>query len=1032
VVFGRITAVVFLCSVTAFAQDVASLAVSIVDSSGAVVPRAKVTLTDLGRGRISRAETNDVGFLAIDFLQPGEYSLETDKTGFETYKLDRFTLRVRDRQILRLELRVAGAAATSVEVTASAEPVSSDAAQGIVMDQEYVKDLPANGRNAESLLLMAPGVTSAAGGRGDGGFNANGLRSNTNYFTLDGVSLNRPSSGDGFGGGFGPGGGGPPDAGGGSSTEMISIDAMQEMKVQTSSFAPEFGRSPGAQVVMTSRAGTNNFHGALFDYIRSDKFDSNDWFANAGGYPKGRESQERPGGVLGGPIVRNKTFFFISFERLNLEAPESVIADVPDLASRAAASPALQPYINAFPIPNSVELGSGAAQYRAVISNPSSSNSGSVRIDQILSPTSTFFVRVSVNSSKSTSRGSDISSPNVVTSQSSHSLLVTTGATHVFSFGALNDLRVNYSRTSAGRQSTMDDFGGASLLADSLVFPAGITSANGSFNLNVMGLSGYSFGGLTENDQGQINVVDSITKVSRHHTLKAGIDYRELLQTNQRSPYNESVSFNGLAGYTESLLNGVVLNGQVSSNVGTVYPTYKNFSAYGQDTWRATERTTVTWGLRWDVNPAPTTREGPKPLALSTDAFAGVTQNDPIYPTRWFDVAPRFGVAYLSDDTPGREMMLRAGFGVFYDLGYGVVDGAFNGAPYSNVTTVSEAEFPLAPSYLDPPSLPPTRPYGQITTGDPTLQSPVVLQWNGTWEKNLGPGQMLSVGVSGTKGARLMRTQTQPSSNSNAYSFVQEVTNGASSFYNGLQLQFHKRMSSSLQTQISYTWSHAIDTGSSDVAFGGGFASLFNGGERGSSDYDIRHNISFSGSWRLPTPSQGFLSYLVHHWYLDFVAAAHSGLPFDIQGVSSATSSATGLFAQVRPSHNTLPIWVSDPHAPGGRRLNKAAFVIPTGFEQGNLGRNSFRGFSFAQLDLSLRRSIPITERYSISFAAQAYNALNHPNFANPTPSEGANMSSPDFGVMTRMLNQSFGGGVNAAYRSGGPRSVEFSLRFQF
>jgi hypothetical protein len=285
-----------------------------------------------------------------------------------------------------------------------------------------------------------------------------------------------------------------------------------------------------------------------------------------------------------------------------------------------------------------------------------------------------------------------------------------------------------------------------------------------------------------------------------------------------------------------------------------------------------------------------------------------------------------------------------------------------------------------------------------------------------------------------------MRMENRPSF-SDAYDILMAATNGASSIYNGLQLQFRKRMSASLQTQFSYTWSHSIDSSSNDVGFGGGFASLFGSGERGSSDYDVRHNLSFSGSWRLPARRKGLLFSPIRDWYVDFVASARSGLPFDIQGVSSETSDSEdsssssdqrGLFAQVRPDYTGEPIWIIDPNAPGGRRINKAAFAVPDGYAQGNLGRNALRGFSFAQLDLSLRRALTITERLRLHVAAQGYNILNHPNFANVSSMEGGNMSSPNFGVVTRMMNQSFGGGVNALYRSGGARSMELSIRLQF
>ena len=1021
-------AVLFLGGFVAFAQDSATLTVTVVDPSSAVVPGARVTLTDLDHGAIKQAETRETGFVVFDSLQPGEYSLETVKAGFDTYRVDRLTLKVRDRQTFRVELKITAAAGTRVEVTATAEAVSSDVAQGTSLDQQYVQNLPDNGRNAESLILMTPGITTAAGGKGDGGYNANGLRSNQNYYILDGVSLNRPTTpAGGFGG---PLGAGPPVGAG--STEIISIDDMAEMKVQTAAFAPEFGRSPGAQIVMTSRGGTNDLHGLLFYYKRNDSFDANDWFANAGGYPKGKERQDRPGGTLGGPLVQNKTFFFLSFEDLKLQAPQSVISDVPDIATRTSASAVLKPFLNAFPIPTGIDLGNNTAEYRTVLSNPSKEYSASARIDHVLDPDTTLFARFSFTPSSSTRRGSETSTPNVITDQSSHNMLFTAGLTHTFSDGTLNDVRANYSRMSTGGASRMDNFGGSVPLLDSAVFPSGVTSATGAFRLTILGYAGYSLGGHSSNIQEQWNVVDSLTKAAGNHHLKAGVDFREILQTNYRSPYSETAAFDGLIYSDWAFLNGQALNAQISSNVGSVYPSYTNFSLYGQDTWRATDRTTVTYGLRWDVNPAPSTWKGPKPFALSTSNIAGVTENEPMYPTRWFNVAPRVGVAYLSDDTPGREMVLRAGFGMFYDLGYGAADGAFSGAPYSNVLTITETGFPLSPANLAPPPLPPTRPYGEITTGDSALKSPRIYQWNGTWEKSLGSGQMVSLGVAGSKGSNLMRTATQAVF-STAYDVLRLVGNGAASNYDGLDFQYRKRLGDNLQAQLSYTWGHSIDSSSTDQGFGGGFASLFGGGERGPSDYDVRRTASFSGSWRLPAPEDKVF-YLLQHWYLDFVALARSGLPFDIQGVSATTSgtAGAGLFAEVRPNYNGLPIWIRDSTVPGGSRLNINAFIAPTGYAQGNLGRNALRGFSFSQLDLSLRRMIPITDRYQISLAAQGFNILNHPNFANPSPLEGGNMSSPSFGIVTQMMNQAFGGGVNALYRSGGSRSMELSLRFQF
>src|SRR5579883_1605496 len=1051
-------ALLCLLAVDAWAQDSASLSVFVTDPSSAVTPGARVSLVDNHRGTVTQAETSGSGRADFDSLAPSDYTIEVEKPGFNKYRIESVNLAVRAREELRIQLQVAAASETKVDVVERISNITTDPTQGTPMDHEFLENLPVNGRNVESLVLMTPGISTAQGGRDAGGFNANGLEANMNYYTLDGVSVNQTAGGGAAGGGGfaagrgggafaggpggGPGGGG---AGAGGPMDMISMDSMQEMKVQTSSIAPEFGRTPGAQIVMSSRGGSNQFHGSAFYYFRNGLFDANDWFANAGGYGKGTESQNRPGATLGGPIVKDRTLFFLSYEDLRLTAPYTAIADVPDMGTRAAAPAVLQPFLNAYPIPNGGELTNGAALYHAVVSDPLKSSSSSVRLDQIVNSKMTAFARFSVTPTSSQVRGSDAISPNLITTRSSHSDAATAGLTHSFWSGFLNDLRMNYSDFSSYSKTIMDNYGGAIPLTDGEVFPSGVLSADSSFNFNIMGLAGYSSGGQSRTRQAQWNVVDSVSKTESAHQIKAGVDIRQIRDTNYPNIYSESVSFNGLETTSSTpqyaFLTGTALNAQVTSSVGEVYPTYLNFSAYGQDTWRVTKWTTITWGLRWDVNPAPYARIGQQPFALSSDPVAGVTQNNPLYPTKWWNIAPRFGVAYNMKEQRGHEMMLRVGVGLFYDVGYGSTAGAFNGAPFTDVRTISEATFPLAPNLLIAPPMPPFRPYGLINSADPSLVAPRVYQWNETWEHNYGVNNTLTVGLIGNAGRDLALTQTQPAYTS-AYNLAILTSNGAESDYNGLQLQFRRRMSSRLQMQLSYTWSHTIDsTNPGGPGGGGGFGSILTG-QRADADYDIRQNFTWSGSYQLPGVNNPIGGTLLRNWFLDFNFFARTGLPFDVQGVSSCTSNAgtsntcpttnnTGLFALVRPSLTGQPIWISNPNAPGGRVLNPAAFALPTGYQQGSLGRNTLRGFGANQLNLSLRRVIALTERVRLNLGLQAFNVFNHPNFANPSPQEGGNLASPEFGQVTRMLNTGLGG-ASALYQAGGPRSMELAVRLQF
>lgn len=1046
----------FVCLVVSgvLAQDLASLQVTVADPTAAMVPGAKVSLVSISRGTAFQGETNRSGFVSFDPVPAGAYTLEIDKPGFGKYRIGELILTARDRRTLRAELQIAAAAGASVNVSALAEAMSADAASGTSVDQKFVENLPMNGRNAESLILMAPGITSVSGSA-TSGFNANGLRTNTNYFTLDGVSVNQSvnASGGGRGGrgGFGGdegGGFGGAAAGVGASTELINVDALQEMRIQTSSFAPEFGRTPGAQIVMTSRGGSNSWHGSVYDYLRRTQFNANDWFANANGFSRGKLSQDRPGGTFGGAIKKDRTFFFAAFEQLKLVAPYSVVAAVPDRATRAAAPAALAPFLNAFPLPNGAALLNNAAQFRAVVSNPANSKSGSVRIDHIWNARTTLFARYSVVPTDSQQRGSDVSTPNVLTSNDSRSQTATAGVTRTLRNGGVNDLRLNYSRFTSNASAIMDSFGGAIPLNPALVYPKQVTPSIASFNLNIQGVAGYSIGSASGANQTQINIVDGYTKTSGAHTFKVGGDVRELLATNIRKPYTESVSFNGIGTeFTNGLLNAAALNARIATNSTSVYPTYRNYSAYAQDTWRLSQWTTLTYGVRWDVNPAPIARSGPAPFALSPSTIAGVTQNDPIYQTRWYNFAPRIGVSDLMDDRPGKELVFRAGFGLFYDLGYGVTSGAFTGAPYSNIQTYSNVKFPLNAVQLVPPGLPATRPYGQVLAADTNLLAPKIWQWNLGLERNFGVGQTVTITYVATKGTDLSRIETRPAFSS-AYNILTVATNGALSNYQGLQLQFRRRMAGSLQVQVSYTYAHSIDSASSDVG-GGGFASLFSSGDRASSDYDIRHNLSASGSYRLPSPGKAKILAPFRDWYFDFVGSLRTGLPFTIQGVSNSTSGSTtavttsgsvtttttnsnGLFALVRPNYWGGPVWIADPTVPGGQRISSVAFAAPLTFSQGNLGRNVLRGFGANQIDLALRKTIIVTERVRVSLAMNAFNVLNHPNFANVSPFTGGNMASPTFGIVSSMLDQSFGGGVNSLYRMGGPRTIEFSIRVQF
>lgn len=1031
-----------LSSISIFGQDGAALLGVVVDPSGAVIPEAQVSVISQRTGAVHSTLTTTSGQFQLDSLPPGEYAVEVEKLGFNKLHIDKVVLSVRDRQSLRLSLEVASAATAVVNVTSEAQGVSTESSVATVLEHDYLTNLPLNDRSILSLVLMAPGVTSDAG-NGAGDIHVNGLRANTNYYTLDGVSVgsggnpgNSVFSGTGVGGGgFGGQFGGVIVSGStsDSSNTSVPLDGLQDVRIQTSAFAPEFGRSPGAQVSLTSRAGTDKYHGSIYEYFRNGDLNAAQWFANASGLKTTAMHENRYGATFGGPVpVAGKTYFFLNYEGLHLLSPQVAIDSVPDLATREAVPLKTQPFVNAFPIPNGPGLGGGAAQFQGVFSNPIDTKSGSARLDHTFNSHQSLFARYSYNTLDGNTRS--ITSPSVVNYINAKAQSLTVGLLSTPKPTITNDLRVNFSLNTGSTYGVMDNFGGAVPLTDSLVFPNGITQQNGQFTFSILGASGYTYGNHSKNRQDQANLVDGVTLIAGNHAYKIGLDVREILPTYYKQLYDSSVTFNGIAATTTGgLLTGLATSAVIDSNLQEVFPQFLNFSSYFEDTWKTTSRLTITYGLRWDINPAPSTRSGPRPLAVSNNQYFPLTQSQSLYSTQWKNVAPRFGAAYQVSAKQGHETIVRFGYGWFYDVGYGLINGVFSSIPYSNSRILTLPVFPLSPANSAPPGLNPVQPYVRVSTAVNDLAAPKVQEASLAVEHHFGQSQAVTVTLVHNTGSNLLLSATSASYNAQ-YDLLTQIGNGGSSDYNGLQVQYRRRLSTRLNVQAAWTWGHALDTSSNDAGFGSGFASF--AGSKGPSDYDVRHTITASGSYLIPN-ANGFLKPLTHNWFIEWNGSFRTGLPFDVVGVSSTTSNSgsanIGVFGQSRPNLVPgQPIWISDPHAPGGMRLNSAAFSAPAGFGEGNLGRNALRGFDASQVDISLRRQIAITERVRLNLSAEAYNIFNHPSFANPTRFEGGNLASPNFGIATQTLNQSISGGGTSINATGGSRTLEMVVRLQF
>ena len=323
----------------------ATLAGRVVDETGAVVAHVDVVIVDLATGLERKTETSERGEFVLPGLAPARYQLTAQRDGFAPLQVPDLVLQSNDETVLHLTLKISPIGEVVI-VDANRVRVNPSPAVSTFVDRTLASHLPLNARSVQSLIWLVPGMVRTSGS-GYGQFSANGQRDNANYLTIDGASAN-VSAGHTI---PAAGGGVPATSRLGTTNNLISIDALEDVRIQTSSYAAEFGRTPGAQIALTTRSGTNHLHGVAFEYLRHDAFDANDWFANSAKLEKPALRHHQFGGVLGGPFVRNRAFFFGAYEGLRLRQPSTIVTAVPSMRLRETAAPALRPLLQAFPVP---------------------------------------------------------------------------------------------------------------------------------------------------------------------------------------------------------------------------------------------------------------------------------------------------------------------------------------------------------------------------------------------------------------------------------------------------------------------------------------------------------------------------------------------------------------------------------------------------------------------------------------------------------------------------------------------------------
>jgi hypothetical protein len=1039
--------VILLFPSVALAQtEGARISGRVTDPTDAVIVGAECKITNLETNVSTITFTNEDGIYVIPDLHPATYRLTIQKEGFRTVVQPSLQLYVQDAVNENFKLALGSVSETSSVI--GTEPVlqTVSAAVSTVVNDQFVQNMPLNGRSFQSLIALVPGITFTPD---PGQISVNGQRSDANYFMVDGVSANTGVLTGAFLGSTSAGST-PGWTIQGGTNGLVSVDAMQEFRIQTSSYAPEFGRSPGGQISIVTKSGTNQWHGNVFDYLRNDVFDARDWF-NQVPTPKPPLRQNDFGGTLGGPIWKNKTFFFFSYEGLRLLLPQTttghfLIPAARVLCPSSGPVPALcvstvwQPIVNADPIPNGpVDPNGITALLTAAYSLPTTLNATGLRIDHKLTKNINLFLRYN----HAPSNGVIRSFAQAITYRANTDT-ATAGATISFGTNKVNDFRVNWSRTTGSAYQYNDNFFGAVPPPASAVFGPYSPATAQTIWEYTDSTGGVREGIFAANVQRQLNFVDNFSLTEATHQLKFGVDWRRLTPTSHFAP-NSILTFNN--AYSD-LQAGALESFSVGSDTGVTNLLINNYSLFAQDTWSTTNKLTLTYGLRWEINPPPTATN--RPLYHVTGVFD--TQPSEMVSTRLYGTAlrsfaPRFGAAYLL--TP--RTVVRGGFGLFYDLGVSEAVGNAGVGAYPWYRDSGGVTVPFNWSTLPgPPPFPnPLTPPngsqadaggGAVLAVDPNLSLPVTYQWNVAVQRQLGMNQSLTVSYVGARGRNLLRDDyIAPVPSTSPWAAISVERNADRSNYNALQTEFQRRMLHGLQVLASYTFAKSTDSASTSLGNGIGaqtLAQLSNaaGLNYGYSNFDVRHTYSAAVSYELPAPQWGKVGdAILTGWAIDTIVRGRSGYPLTVQDHLNQIL-LNGTLQQTRP--NVVPgqpFWIKNPAAPGGRVLNPEAFTAPTNNLPGNEVRNSLRDFGAAQTDLAVRRRFNFTERVKLDFRAEYFNLFNHPMFSL-LPYQ-IYYGSPGFGEASETLANAFyhgGNGQSPLYAMGGNRSGQLTLKLSF
>jgi hypothetical protein len=1060
------------------AQFSAATVVGVVqDSSRAAITDARLKLINIQTGTENDATTSSTGKFLLPGVIPGSYTLQIECDGFATTQVNGLSLNAGDTKNLLIRMKV-GAITETVRVDASGVILNrTNASVSTVFDEKLIQNTPLNGRSLQDLILITPGITTQspqtatqAGTQTQGDFSVNGQPTDTNSYFLDGVSAisnSRFTSGNSR---IGTDGSFTSLTALGTTQSLVPADALQEFRVLSSSYSSEFGRTPGGQFTFTTRSGTNQPHGSLFNYFRSNLLDAQDWFSTEptfsndgdvyGVYTPTYYNQNNAGLTLGAPVVvpgiyngRDKTFAFLSYEALYVEqqtpqtyqyipfvcGPATLDGTPLFLCNSAPAIPApIAKVLSAFPLTlpfySFTDISGLLQNFAYGAAFPSHLNAASGRLDHVISPGLSAFFRYGNTASDGTANQLSSVTTNRVGNQT-----FTLGASSQLSAARGNEFRAGYARVHTNTQTVTGQLGveggggtidqplGDLRAAVGIAEPYAFTSADAYVHL--VG-TGDSDSNTNQNASAihQFNVRDTFSLGFHNQLLKFGIDQQHVALNIRPPSLSVLADFFDIESLRNNAASDLVITRSLPSN-----PVLNEFSAFIDDEWKVTPSLNISLGLRWDVNPAPHGKNGQDAFTVLGDVSNPGTlhlapRGTPLWHTDWHNVGPRFGFAWNARSGAGRELVLRAGGGVFFDTGSQAGLQAFSGLGFTALHHFLNAPVPATAAQLDfPTTVAP--PYGNARAfAFPRhLQSPYSWEWNASVEQAIGKSQSITLSYVGANGRELLKDRRIDVAGQNPnFGDVFYFPSGLTSDFESLQVKFQRSLSRRLQGLATYTWAHSLDYGSTDPYY------PF---KRGNSDLDVRQNLQAVATWDSAEPQHRFFSRkrLLEGWGLDARLIARTAFPVDLLG-TFAFDPVTGIpyYSGVdlipgRPlylyGHNYAGYRIFN----GGPLATSPALTLPSDASQGDAPRNFMRGFDEVQGNLAVHQTYRLHDELSMQLKVEAFNVFNHPNFGYIDPS----LTDAYFGQSLKMLNQSFGA-AGSHYDEGGPRAIQLSIKLSF